>query len=669
MGRRAAIRARLTAVPTSGLPALGNPQGLWLLGLLAPLVVLYILKVRRQRVTVASTWLWQAAARDMLARSPWQRLRARLLLLVEALALGALGLALARPALSGGSIDSQHLALIIDASASMLASTTNAGEPRFAAAKAAAARVLSALPPGADVLLIEAGGEPRVVGPADRDLARVRTRLTALTAWGVEGHLDRAIALASEQLAQKGGNRRIVVISDDGGLSAPLPQTRVPLSIVKVGVPVDNTGIVRIDVGRAVDRSGGAAHERVEVFAEVASFAHAPRDVFVTLKQRNSPTVLASRKLRLEPGQKAPVVLGFEAVPGDAGTGLIVELSPHDALVVDDSAFGRVPPSRKLTTITAPAHQSPWFERALLADPDLELLGAPLADLLTSGISDDALVVVSGACPTELPGADFVILNPPAGACRGAVVGKSLDAPVVTSWERSDPRLRFITLDGVAIAKAHAVDPPSAQSLLVKSRDGALIVDVSEAGRTGTLVGFDVGESNWPLRASFVLFVRNLAEIARSHRQSHVVGPARSGSPLRLRVPSTLQQVTLSDPAGVESQLEARSGVAIIPHPDLPGFYLVSYAGSHPGVALSVVNLTSESESDLRAAAPGSVASAAQVSPSRSPVVDSPGDWGFLAAALALLAIVVQVVWLTRSPGRVEAGRIRPLRPERRGAT
>ena len=37
-------------------------------------------------------------------------------------------------------------------------------------------------------------------------------------------------------------------------------------------------------------------------------------------------------------------------------------------------------------------------------------------------------------------------------------------------------------------------------------------------------------------------------------------------------------------------------------------------------------------------------------------------------AALALLAIVLQVVWLTRSPGRVEAGRIRPLRPERRGA-
>jgi hypothetical protein len=652
------------------VPTFGNPEGLWLLGLLVPLITLYVLKVRRQRVTVASTWLWQAAARDMLAKSPWQRLRGRLLLLVEALAIIALALALSRPALHGGRLDSEHLALVLDASASMQAQTEAGGESRFAAAQAAAARVLSALAPGADVLLIEAGSEPRVVGPADRDLSRVRARLQGLKALGVEGHLERAVALASEQLGQRAGSRRIVVISDEGGLSGPLPATRVPLSVVKVGTAVDNAGIVRVDVARSEDKSRPNAADRVEVFAEVASFAKAPRDVFVTLKQRNSPTVLSSRKLRLEPGQKAPVVLGFEASPGDAGTGLVVELSPHDALSIDDSAFGRVPPSRKLLTITSPPHQSPWFERALLADPDLELLGVPLAELGTSGIGDDALVVVSGACPAELPGADYVILNPPAGACREAVVGKSLDAPVVTSWDRTDPRLRFITLDGVAIAKAHAIDPPSAQSLLVKGREGALIVDISAAGRTGTLVGFDVGESNWPLRASFVLFVRNLAEIARAHRQSHVVGPARSGSPLRLRVPSSLSQVSLTDPRGNVTRLEARSGIAVIPQPDEPGFYLVSYAGSHPGVALSVVNLTSESESDLRPAPAASAAgNPALVRSTDAPVVESPGDWGFLAAALALLAIVLEVLWLTREPARVEAGRIRPLRPERRGAT
>lgn len=645
------------------MPAFGNPQGLWLLGLLGPLLLLYVLKVRRQQVRVASTWLWQAAARDLLARSPWQRLRGRFLLLVEALALTALGLALGRPLLAGSHLTaSEHIALILDASASMQAQAQ--GGSRFAQAQAAANRVLAALPPGADVLLIEAGSEPRVVGPADRDLARVRSRLAGLSALGVEGHLDRAVALASEQLAQKAGNRQIIVISDDGGLADPLPQTRVPLSIVKVGEPVDNTGIVRIDVGRTQD---DATHrDRVEVFSEVVSFAGAPRDVFVTLKQRSSPTVLASRKLRLEPGQKTPVVLGFEAAPGDAGTGLVVELSPPDALTVDDSAFGRVPPSRKLTTITSPAHASPWFERALLADPDLELLGLPLADLATTAIRDDALLVISGACPEQLPGGDFVILNPPAGPCHGAVVGPALDAPVVTSWDRTDARLRFITLDGISLAKGRAVDPPSAQSVLVRGREGALVVDVSDGGRTGTLLAFDVGESNWPLRASFVLFVRNLAEIARAHRASHVVGPARTGPPLRVRVPSSLQQVTLTDPAGKESLLDARGGIAIIPQPSTPGFYLVSYQGERSGVALSVVNLSSRSESDLRSAVRAAAGPSAGLEPTRSPTAEADAEWGFIAAAIALLGLLVQVTWLTRTPGKVESGRIKPLRPERR---
>ena len=49
-----------------------NPAGLWMLTALVPLVVLYILKIKRQRLRVPSTWLWAAAQRDLLAKSPVQ---------------------------------------------------------------------------------------------------------------------------------------------------------------------------------------------------------------------------------------------------------------------------------------------------------------------------------------------------------------------------------------------------------------------------------------------------------------------------------------------------------------------------------------------------------------------------------------------------------------------
>ncbi len=58
------------------------PKGLWLLALLVPLIALYILKVRRKRLRVGSTWLWASAQRDLLAKSPFKKLVAQLSLIL-----------------------------------------------------------------------------------------------------------------------------------------------------------------------------------------------------------------------------------------------------------------------------------------------------------------------------------------------------------------------------------------------------------------------------------------------------------------------------------------------------------------------------------------------------------------------------------------------------------
>src|SRR5689334_17055887 len=102
------------------------PGGLALLGLLAPLIVLYILKIRRNRRVVSSTWLWATAQRDLMARSPFKRLILQLPLILQALALIGLALALARPATRGRELTGDHVAIVIDASASMSAA---AGPP------------------------------------------------------------------------------------------------------------------------------------------------------------------------------------------------------------------------------------------------------------------------------------------------------------------------------------------------------------------------------------------------------------------------------------------------------------------------------------------------------------------------------------------------------------
>jgi von Willebrand factor type A domain/Aerotolerance regulator N-terminal len=645
---------------------LQSPVGLALLGLLVPLVLLYVLRVQRERQRVSSIWLWRAAERDLMARQPFRRLVPHVSLILEALALAALALAAARPLTRGGRFDAEHVAFVIDASASMSA-VNPAGRSRLAEAEDALRGALHRLTPGADALIIEAGRDPRVVSPWEHDVRRLEAAVGRVTAGDVEGDLGRALALASDHLRTRPGSRRVVVVTD-GALAArdSLRLSAYPLEVLRVGEPADNAGIVRVDVNRTPAASG---KDQVQAFAMVQNFGKQPRSLFVTLSQRGVATPLASRRVELAPGEEAPVVLAFEAGLHDQGMGLVIELSPGDALRADDRAYVRVPESSRLPVVLSPKTASQWLARALASDPETEIFSADPAALPTADVPRDAFVVVDGACPKALPGADFLIVNPPAGPCVTSTVGATVDAPSITSWAESDPRLRFASFDGVSIARAHLIEPDDANASLVRGRDGTLIADISVPGRTGTLVGFDVGESTWPLRASFVLFVRNLVELARSHRAGAAAGPARTGEPLAIRVPLDVTEVELVRPDDTKLDVPAHGGLAATPGQERAGFYYASWQGSHPGSTLIPVNLTSAAESDLTTRElvlpPGRQASVGRP----SELSDTVSDWSWLLAGLSLLLATADVFWVTRGARRPARAPGSPLRPARTEAT
>jgi hypothetical protein len=114
-----------------------SPNG-WQDGLSAllsrPIILMYMLRLRRREMRVSSTLLWEKLVRDREANAPWQRLRRNLLLLLQLLILGALVLALARPFLPTPAIVRGNTVVLLDASASMQAA--DVAPSRFAAAQA-----------------------------------------------------------------------------------------------------------------------------------------------------------------------------------------------------------------------------------------------------------------------------------------------------------------------------------------------------------------------------------------------------------------------------------------------------------------------------------------------------------------------------------------------------
>ncbi|WP_437756664.1 VWA domain-containing protein [Sorangium sp. So ce1389] len=681
----AAPLAQASAGPSLTLLA---PGGLWLLALLGPLVLLYILKIKRSRRRVPSTWLWAAAQRDLMARAPFRRLIAQLPLILQALALALLALALARPASRGRAFTGDHVAIILDTSASMSAAArAPSGEAttRIELGKRLAKDLLSGLTPGSDALILEAGRDARLVAALDRDLVRLKAAIDPIAARDVEGDLGAAVALAVDRLRQLGGSRRIVVITD-GNVARPaaLRGVSLPLEVITVGDAVDNAAIVRVDVRSGSGPAGAAAasdahalqqerREEVQAFLVVANFGAQPRDLYVTMRQDSASDVLSSRRVLVKPGERLPVVLTFRPSPGDYRKGLLFELSPRDAMPLDDVAYGRVPAGDKLPVFLAsggPAQggtpgataggSSPWLARALASDPMTSVTAGSLADLLgTPALDPDTFVVIDGACPADPPGGDLLIVNPPPGRCFGTLVGRPLDRPTLTSWDTADPRLRFLTLDGVHLRAASSLEPEAAAQALIRAQEGTVAADISTASRTGTLLGFDVGESDWPLKASFVLFVRNLLEQARAHRAHGITGPARTGEPLRVSVPATARDLQAIGPAGERLDVAQRAGLALIAETPRAGFYRLSWQGPQAGSVLVPANLTSVAESDLapKPLVPEGGGEVAVSSAASQP--DAHAEWTWLLALAALGLVVFDVWYFTRVPRRLQ-GQGRP---------
>jgi len=146
------------------------PFALSLFALSVPLVLLYFLKVRRRDRTVSSLLLWSASLRDREASTFFQRLHRDPLLLLQLLALLALALALARPVATVMGQGARKVVVVLDTSASMKAQDVLPS--RFEVARAGAASLVRGLGEGAEVMVIEAGVQPKVTAALARDRER-----------------------------------------------------------------------------------------------------------------------------------------------------------------------------------------------------------------------------------------------------------------------------------------------------------------------------------------------------------------------------------------------------------------------------------------------------------------------------------------------------------------
>lgn len=483
---------------------------LWLLPIGGVIILLYLLKQKREDVRVPSLMLWEQVLSPVASASPFQRLRVDPLLLLQLLAVLLLCLALARPFLWGDTVGGRSIVLVIDASASM--NSTDVAGGRLLAAVAEARRIITEKSPSDSAAVVLAGTRPVVLSPLSADKGRLLAALRkAVPTDAVDGPRE-ALLLAGSLVASRPGAR--ITLLTDGAFARQdeLSLGGADLSIVPVGKGSANVGITAFDVREQADAQG------MQAFVIVENADTRPRVVPLTL--RAGGTLVEAREVNLPAGESRSLVIPLAASAVPQGAELLsARVESSDDLRADDDASAALPRRSAVKVLLVAGNDDPFLERALSLVPRVTLQRvAPTAFVPTAVSAYDLIVWDSDiAPPANLPGGRYLFFGAaPTGDISPVTPGgANLESPPILDWDRASPLLRFTDLSRVRVGTARRVTPAPWASVAVESKTAPLVVVGERSATDGrgetriAYVAFRPTQSDFPLRVAFPVFISN----------------------------------------------------------------------------------------------------------------------------------------------------------------
>jgi Ca-activated chloride channel homolog len=591
-----------------------------LLGLLAgPIILMYMLRLRRQEVRVSSVMLWDKLLRDREANAPWQRLRRNLLLILQLIILAALVLALSRPFWPIPTVASGSVVVLLDGSASMLA--TDVEPNRFGAAVAEVERLIGALSGGDQMTIILAGRTPTVLAAATNDRAVLRQALSAAAAQPVTADWEAAFALAAG--AAQGFQEATILLISDGGVRGSLPPLPADLIYLPIGETAENLAISALATRPTLDD--------LQLLASVSNYGRAPQQTLLTLTVDGR--LFDSRRLTIPPGETSN--LTWELPLGTTAVQAQLEPQGEDFLTADNQAWA-VNQGGLNQRVLLVTEGNLFLEQIFTVLPGLSSFKASPAAVASQGITGnfDMTVWDGVPLPDPLPEGDLLIINPQGENPLLRVTGVFSNTQL--SRLSDSPITQFVEWGELQIRQAQTVNAPWAEAV-VGGQGGPLILAGEQDGRRIVIITFDLRDSDLPLRIAFPILMSNITEWLNPG-QIVEQNNFQPGDVVPLKPPPGSTAVVVTHPDGRQTILSPDENDLLFSDSWQPGLYQLTTresGGERPG-GYFAVNLFNQHESVI------SVATAVQIG--QTAVVQASQDdvgqrelWPWLA----LLALIV----------------------------
>jgi len=612
-----------------------TPFALAFFALSVPLVLLYFLKVRRRERTVSSLLLWHTAVRDREASTFFQRLHRDPLMLLQLLALLALALALARPVATVMGQGARKVVVVLDTSASMKA--RDVSPSRFEVARAGAASLVRGLGEGAEVMVIEAGVQPKVTAALARDRERALAAIRAAQPRDLPTRVQEAVRTARALVAAE--PRAEIHVFTDGAYTLPQsPDVSDPrVRWIGVGRGGQNVAITSMSI-----RKNYYGAFDYQAFVSLVNYSAEPQTFGFRLEIDGKS--IAEKDVTLEPSVRRSVVLPFSHNGGGTVT---ARLKVDDDLAVDNVAYAVLPPPRKIAVLLVSAGNL-FLEKVLRTDPQVSL-EVRTPDQYQGGMGDADVVVLDSVTPPRAGAGRFVFVNVVPPDVPLEVLGR-LERPTVMDWDRSHPVMRHVEFAKVTIEDAMRIRPLAAGRPVVEAVGGPLIYALEEPDRKALFVGFDLFKTDFPLRIAFPLVLSNTLRWLHPAGLDQASFQFATGQPILLPAPHGVTTVTVTTPGGRTVQGRVTRGMVSFTDTDETGIYTLATSRGETRVA---VNLADADESNL---APHPLPVASAHGPAAAPVPVQRELWPvFVILALLILLVEGALYWRRQSAGRLRA--------------
>jgi hypothetical protein len=483
-------------------------SSLWFGLSLPAIVLLYLFKRKYVDTRVSSHLLWNRVLKDMEANRPWQKLRNRLLMIVQLLAAALLVLALMQPWLSSQRTAKAHVVIVLDRSASMTASLVSpdgTSESRFERAKRMIGEWAESKASDSAITLLGMGEQAEVMLSRETDPDKLRESLARMQpAYGKTAYME-TMSLAAA-LTRSDPDSEIKLFTD-GQFTEPVSGLTfaVPVTVERVeaagAAQGGNVSVTQFGVKSAGD---GA----VSAVASIKNWGDTPKQIEVSLYAGSK--LAEVRIVPVEPGKQASVF--FDRL--ESADWYKLDIGKGDSLLADNVSYAFVEGDRPRKVLLI-GKGNLFLEKAL------QLAGAEVTKLDPDGAegwirsqkpdNGPDVVAVDSVPNSVLASGEWSkwLASKPVLYIRSGYPGKETAVPAAPYSIEEHPVTRYLKLLDTHVASVLQPDNAIWGKPIVSAKDVPLLYAGAENGQPRLLIAFSLQQSDLPLRTEFPVLVQN----------------------------------------------------------------------------------------------------------------------------------------------------------------